>query len=132
MSSPRTTVTAVGGVAGPLRLEPAGHAASCSAIFESVSSIFVRSMSEPLRLKAVALDMLPDQLLDLIDVLLILRFGASARIPAGRRRAAGVGDVLVVSPQAIEPAAQFVDQIVIMIFDAPRLAEMFIFLVHRH
>ena len=48
--------------------------------------------------------------------------------------AIGIGDVLVVSPQAIEPAAQVVDQVVIVVFQSATLSEMFVFFFrgHRH
>jgi len=85
------------------------------------------------RLKAVALDVLLDQLLQLLDVSLLLSFCATPEfLQVGS--ASGVGDVLVLSPETIQPPAQVVNQIVIMIFDPARLAKVFVFLVchHRH
>jgi hypothetical protein len=72
-----------------------------------------------------------DQIFELIDVPLFLRFCAPPEL-LDIWPAAGIGDVLVESPQAVQPPAQIVDQVVIVIFDSPRFAKVFVFLVGRH
>jgi hypothetical protein len=74
-----------------------------------------------------------DQIFELIDVPLFLRFCAPPEL-LDIWPAAGIGDVLVESPQAVQPPAQIVDQVVIVIFDSAGFTEVFVFLVraHRH
>jgi len=80
------------------------------------------------RLKAVAFNVLSNQLLELTDALLLLRFrGPPEFLNLGP--AAGVGDVLVEPPQAIQPPTEIVDQIAVVDFHAARLAQVFVFVV---
>src|SRR5262249_22164944 len=74
--------------------------------------------------EAALLDLLGDELLHPLDVLLVLALeiapeGLEGGVPVR------VGDPLVVPPDRVEPLAQLVDQVMVVILDPPRLADVF-------
>jgi hypothetical protein len=81
-------------------------------------------------LEAAFLDFVGDKLLELFNVLLILGFELfpelSQAVVAFR-----VGKVLIMSPHGVKPAAQFVDQVMIVILATARFADVLVaFLRH--
>src|SRR5205814_1082429 len=77
--------------------------------------------------KAVLLNLSGDHLLDALDVADLLAFEIPPQL-LQVRLAVGVGDVLIVAPQSVEPLAQLVDQVVIVIGAAATFADVFQFL----
>lgn len=80
----------------------------------------------PLLLEAVALDVLHEQLFELLDILLLLGLQAAPEL-LQFRLAVRIGNVLIVTPQAIKPAAQLVNQIVIVVCTATAFTHMLVF-----
>jgi hypothetical protein len=72
------------------------------------------AMSFPFRCsEAPVLDLLGDHLLDALDVVGLLALQVTPKVLQGRL-AVGIGDVLVVAPQGVQPLAQVVDQVVVV------------------
>jgi len=65
-------------------------------------------------LKALVPHFLLDQLFQPLDRLLLQRLGVHPELPQ-LIPPFGVGDVLIVSPEAVEPTAQLVNQIVVVV-----------------
>jgi hypothetical protein len=93
-----------------------------------LSKRLVRRRRKLLLLEAIAFDMLRDQLLELLDVLLLLRLHLVPEL-LETFVSLGVRDVLIVTPDSVEAPAQLVDQIVIVIFATTRLSDVLIFFV---
>jgi hypothetical protein len=70
--------------------------------------------------------MLRDQFLELIDIRLFLRLHLFPELLEGLVTFC-VREVLVVAPHSVEASAQFVNQIVIVIFATTRLSNVLIF-----
>jgi hypothetical protein len=86
---------------------------------------------DPPPLEAVPLDVLGKQLLELLNTRLLLGLHVA---PEALQvcPTVGVGDVLVVSPHGVEPPAQFVNQVVIVIRASARLSDVFVFFLGCH
>jgi hypothetical protein len=82
------------------------------------------------RLEAVLPDLLDDDLLHALDVFDLLALQVAPQLLEGRS-ALGVGDVLVVAPQSVEPLAQVVDQVVVVVCNATSLADVLQFFFCR-
>jgi hypothetical protein len=76
------------------------------------------------RSEAAVLDLLADHLLDALDVVGLLALEVAPQVLQGGL-ALGVGDVLVVAPQGVQPLAQVVDQVVVVVFATTGLADVF-------
>jgi hypothetical protein len=80
------------------------------------------------RSEAFLADFLDNHRLDALNVFQLLAFHVSPQL-LQIRLAIGIGDVLIVSPQSIEPLAQVVDEIVIVIFASTSLTDVLQFLL---
>jgi hypothetical protein len=89
-------------------------------------SYLIALSSDLARLETVGLDVLREQLLELLDVLLLLGLHVPPEL-LQVCQTVRVGDVLVVSPHAVQASAQFVNQVVIVILTSARLSEVFVF-----
>jgi hypothetical protein len=77
--------------------------------------------------EALLSDLVGDHLLDALNISDLLTFQVVPEV-LQLLLAIGIGDVLVVSPQGIEPLAQFVNQIVIVIGTTTSFSDVFHFL----
>src|SRR5882724_6227755 len=82
------------------------------------------------RSEAVLADLLDDHLLHALDVVDLLALQVAPQLLQGRP-ALGVGDVLVVAPQSVEPLAQVVDQVVVVVCNTTSLADVLQFFFRR-
>src|SRR5262245_14192510 len=81
-------------------------------------------------LEAILLDFFDNQLLDALDAVDFLALEVAPQV-LQIRLALGVGDVLVIAPQAIQAFTQLVNQVMVVIFGAASFADMFHFLFSR-
>src|SRR5882724_3769297 len=82
------------------------------------------------RSEAVLLDLLDHHLLHALDVVDLLALQVVPQILQGRS-ALGVGDVLVVAPYGVEPLAQVVDQVMVVVCSTTSLADVLQFFFRR-
>lgn len=78
------------------------------------------------RLETIVPDVLCQQRFELFDIFLLLCLNAAPEC-LQVSLTVRIGDILIVPPQAIEPAAQIVDQIVIMVGTAAGFTDVLVF-----
>jgi hypothetical protein len=83
-------------------------------------------------LETVFFDVSGDKFFKAFHIFLFLLLKAAPKIPEFRI-VPGIGDILVIAQQSVQPLAQFMDEIVVVVFRLPAFIEMsgFSFSYHR-